>query len=175
MASAAMETTGAVLETVLETRNDAAVRPWVDAAPFRAHLRYLMSVGQMSSSAVALLAGVSPRLAHRLLHGRGGRPLKRIAPVTARRLLRVTASEARAVRTRVVPARATTQHLGRLRAAGWSDDDLADLLGVGHATIAVLICDGRGSCTQLMALRAAAEVYQLATPLTIPRLQARAA
>ena len=163
------------MTAVVGTEIDVVGLPWVDAGPFRAHLRHLMSVGQMSSSVVAILAGISPGCAHRLLHGRGGRPLKRIAPDTARKLLRVTTAEARAVRFRLVPPRATAQHLGRLRAAGWSDGDLAGLLGVGNAVIASLISDGPGSCTQLMALRAAAEVSQLVSPLPDRRQRAQAA
>ena len=160
---------------VVGIETDGVTGPWVEAAPFRAHLRHLMSVGQMSSSAVAVLAGISPRCAHRLLHGRGGRPLKRIAPDSARKLLSITTGEARAVRSRLVPARATGEHLSQLRAAGWSDDDLAKLLGVGDATIAALFSDGDGSCTQLMALRAAAEVSQLMAPLPHERPRAQAA
>ncbi len=157
------------------TETSMVADPWVEAAPFRAHLRHLMTTGQLSSSAVAILAGISPRCAHRLLHGRGGRPLKRISPESARKLLRLTTAEARAVRSRLVPARATVQRLRWLRAAGWSDDDLAVVLGVGHETIASLICDDEGSCTQLIALRAAAEVSHLIAPLPEQRSPSRAA
>ncbi len=43
---------------------------WVDARPFRAQLRYLMASGSLSVDDVAAVAGISPRLADRLLHGR---------------------------------------------------------------------------------------------------------
>lgn len=163
----------ALLET--ETETPVVAGPWVQAAPFRAHLRHLMTAGQMSSSTVAILAGISPRCAYRLLHGRGGRPLKRISPESARKLLLVTTAEARAVRVRPVPAHTTVQHLGWLRAAGWSDGDLAVMLGVGQGTVASLISEGHGSCTQLMALRAAAEVSHLMAPLPDQHSPSRAA
>ena len=47
---------------------------WVDAAPFRAQLRYLMASASLSAEEVAAAAGISARLAYRLLHGRNGRP-----------------------------------------------------------------------------------------------------
>jgi plasmid maintenance system antidote protein VapI len=129
---------------------------WVEAAPFRAHLRHLMAVGGLSSGTVAQLAGISPRLAVSLLQGRAGRPLRRISPETARRLLRVTAAEARAVRGRSVPARATTGLLGQLWDAGWSDSELAQLLGLPLGAVVALRDGSTVVCTQLTALRAAA-------------------
>ena len=50
---------------------------WVDAGPFRAQLRYLMASGSLTLEDVAAVAGISARLAGRLLHGRDGRPLRR--------------------------------------------------------------------------------------------------
>jgi hypothetical protein len=68
---------------------------WVEAAPFRAHLSHLVATSGLSPTGVALLAGVSPRFAHHLLNGRGGRLLRRISPDSARKLLRVTPADAR--------------------------------------------------------------------------------
>jgi hypothetical protein len=137
---------------------------WVEAAPFRAHLRHLMAVADLSATTVAVLVGISPRLAHRLLYGRGGRALRRINPDTARKLLRVTPAEARAVRRRRVPAQATVQHLHQLRDAGWTDGQLAQLVGVALPALDVLLADSNATCSQLGALRAAAEVSLLTSP-----------
>ncbi len=60
---------------------------WVDAAPFRAQLRYLMGNASLSADEVAAAVGISSRLAERLLHGRNGRPLRRVSYETGRRLL----------------------------------------------------------------------------------------
>lgn len=162
-------------KTVAKADSAVDVDEWVDAAPFRAHLRHLMAVGDLSSSAAALLVDISPRLAFRLLYGRGGRALRRINPDTARKLLRVTAADARAVRRRTVAASSTVQHLGRLREAGWSHGDLARLLGLGPDDLAALLTQRTRSCTQLVALRASAEVSLLRTPLPLEPIGARTA
>ena len=65
-------------------------RYWVDAAPFRAQLRYLMASTSLSAEEVAAAAGISARLADHLLHGRNGRALRRVSPETGRRLLRLS-------------------------------------------------------------------------------------
>lgn len=148
---------------------------WIDAAPFRAQLRHLMTAGNLSLPCVALLTGITPRLALRLLDGGGGRALRRISPDTARKLLRVTPAEARAVRTRIVPARATRRHLRRLTRHGWTAAQLTTLLGAGPHVVAGLLSGSVGSCTQLTALRAAAEVALLEAPLPVSARLARAA
>jgi hypothetical protein len=68
---------------------------WVDAAPFRAQLRYLMAGACMSADEVAAAVGISARLADRLLHGRNGRPLRRVSAETGRRLLEVSVEQIR--------------------------------------------------------------------------------
>jgi hypothetical protein len=130
----------------------AAAAPWVEAGPFRAHLRHVMAVGDLTATEVATLAGVSPRMAASLLTGRGGRPVRRISPDTARSLLRVTAADARAVRTRQVPAEESRLRLRRLLVR---DDpaDLADQLGVTVEAVATLASGTSGWCSALLALR----------------------
>jgi hypothetical protein len=76
---------------------------WVDAGPFRAQLRYLMASGSLSVDDVAAVAGISARLADRLLHGRNGRPVRRISPETARRLIQVSDQHVQALRRIMVP------------------------------------------------------------------------
>ena len=138
---------------------------WVEASPFRAHLRHLMAAGGLSSTTVALLAGVSPGFAFRLLNGRRGRQLRRISPDLARQLLAVTAEDVRAVRRRQVSAAATTQQLHRLRELGWSVEDLAGELAVSPEMLSGLLAGRTSSCTQLLALRAAALESATITPL----------
>jgi plasmid maintenance system antidote protein VapI len=131
----------------------AAAAPWVEAGPFRAHLRHVMAVGDLTATEVATLAGVSPRMAASLLTGRGGRPVRRISPDTARSLLRVTAADARALRTRQVPAEESRLRLRRLLVRGMDPADLAEQLGVTSQTVAALASGTGGWCGALLALR----------------------
>jgi hypothetical protein len=68
---------------------------WVDAAPFRAQLRFLMASTSLSAEEVAAAVGIPARLAERLLRGRNGRPLRRVSPETGRRLLRASIAQLR--------------------------------------------------------------------------------
>jgi len=68
---------------------------WVDAAPFRAQLRYLMANTSLSAVEVAEAVGISGRLAERLLYGRNGRALRRVSHETGRLLLRASVDQLR--------------------------------------------------------------------------------
>jgi hypothetical protein len=140
------------------TVEHAEIESWVDAAPFRTYLRHLMLVGGLSYGCVALLAGMRPRLALHLLHGRRGRALRKISAESGRQLLGVTPDMVLAVRNRLVPARTTVRHLDRLLEEGWSVLELARVLGVTAAEVTLLLSGDARSCSQLTALRAAAEV-----------------
>lgn len=59
---------------------------WVQAAPFRAHLQRLLDQTGLPWTALAAQALVPPAVVHRLLYGRGGRPMSRIPREYARRL-----------------------------------------------------------------------------------------
>jgi len=137
------------------------VGQWVDAAPFRAHLRHLMAVGDMSSSMVAVLAGVSPGAAHRLLNGRRGRAMRRISPVTAAKLFQVTPQLTRNARRHPVPAGDTAVRLRRLRTAGWSDGELADAVGLPLSSLLILVGGAEATCSLWTALRVTAEEVAL--------------
>ena len=131
----------------------AAAGAWVEAGPFRAHLRHLMAVGDLTVGEVATLTGVPPRLATSLVEGRHGRPVRRISPDAARALLRVSAADARAVRTRQVPAAEFRVRLRRLRRRGWPLDQLAARLGVTTDVLADLAADTTSWCSALLAVR----------------------
>src|SRR5215218_29518 len=96
-----------------------ATDQWVDAGPFRAQLQHLMASGSLSVDDVAAVAGISARVADRLLHGRNGRQLRRISPDTARRLIQVSDQQVRALRRIMVPAAPARLQLRRLHRAGW--------------------------------------------------------
>lgn len=125
---------------------------WVEAGPFRAHLRHLMDVGGLTVTEVAVLAGVPPRMATSLLRGRAGRPVRRISPENARALLWVGAADVRALRTRQVPAGDSRLRLRRLLARQGLLD-LAQELGVAAASLEELADDGAAWCSARLALK----------------------
>lgn len=124
---------------------------WVDAAPFRAHLRHLMAVGALDATEVAVVLGVSTPAVHHLLAGRAGRPPRRISPHTARRLLLVRAADVRALRWSLTPADAARSAAHRLRTAGWSDAALASAVGTTIEEVRRLETGVR--CSRLLAVR----------------------
>ncbi len=127
--------------------------PWVEAGPFRAHLRQLMEAGRLSATEVAVLAGVPPRMTSSLLTGRGGRPVRRISPEYARALLRVAATDVRSLRTRQVPAGETRRRLLRLLGRGREPVELAQTLGVAVEALDELLLPATSWCSALLALR----------------------
>lgn len=124
---------------------------WVDAGPFRAHLRHLMAVGSLDVAEVAVVLGLSTRAVRHLLDGRAGRVPRRISPETARRLLVVRAHDVRGLRWCLAPATAARTSLHRLRSSGWSADDLATAVGVGLAELGAL--EHHTHCSRLLAVR----------------------
>jgi hypothetical protein len=125
---------------------------WVDAGPFRAQLRYLMASGSLTLEDVAAVAGISARLAHRLLHGRDGRPLRRISPDTARRLIQISDQHVRALRRIMVPAALARLQLRRLYRAGWGDLAIAMRVRVAVPELVELAC-GADTCSLLLTVR----------------------
>jgi hypothetical protein len=130
-----------------------AAAPWVDAGPFRAHLRHVMGVGDLTATEVATLTGIPPRLAVSLAQGRVGRPVRKISPAAARALLQLTAADARALRTRQVPATESRRRLRRLRRQGAGLTELATGLGVNADELAALAAPHTSWCSALLALR----------------------
>jgi hypothetical protein len=128
---------------------------WVDAGPFRAQLRYLMASGSLSVDDVAAIAGISSRLADRLLHGRNGRPLRRISSDTARRLIQVSDQHVQALRRIMVPAAPARLHLRRLYRAGWQNLAIAQRVRVAAPEL-VELAAGAETCSLLLTVRLAA-------------------
>lgn len=135
--------------------------PWLDAAPFRAHVEHLMSVGSLTAADVAVLAGLPTTAVHHLVHGWRGRPRRRIHPPHAARLFAVTALEASLVRSRTVPSARTRLALACLTESGWSLDRLAAHTGLAVTEIAAILDERRARCPQLVELRVAAAARRL--------------
>ena len=134
------------------TKEDAVSGQWVDAAPFRAQLRYLMASGSLTVGDVAAVAGISTRLADRLLHGRDGRPVRRISPDTARRLIQISHQQVQALRRIMVPAAPARLQLRRLHRAGLDNPTIAERLRVAVPEL-VELASGANSCSLLLAVR----------------------
>lgn len=125
---------------------------WVDAQPFRALLWHLMSTSALSTEDIATVAGVPPRLAHHLAHGRAGRPLRRISPDVAGRLLVLTPRHLAFLGRLAVPSGPARLQLRRLRRAGWDDVVIAQRVGSSAADLERLATIDR-TCSQLLTLR----------------------
>jgi hypothetical protein len=125
---------------------------WVDARPFRAQLHYLMASGSLTVEDVAAVAGISARLARRLLHGRDGRQLRRISPDTARRLIQISDQHVRALRRIMVPAASARLQLRRLYRAGWDDLAIAERVRVPVPEL-VELASGADACSLLLTVR----------------------
>ena len=134
------------------TGGNAVGDQWVDAAPFRAQLRYLMACGSLSVADVAAVAGISARLAHRLLHGRDGRPVRRISPETAQRLIQVSDQQVQALRRIMVPAAPARLQLRRLYRAGLEDLAIAEQVRISIHEL-VELASGADTCSLLLTVR----------------------
>ncbi len=143
-----------------------ARRPiWVDAAPFRAHVRHAMAVADVPWPAVAVAAGVSVPAVRALLSGRAGRPQTRIEPRLAARLLRVDARELTAMRVTRVPSALTAERLRQLLADGVDPLRMARWCQIGPDELTALVDGDAGSCARLTeALVLAAERLREADP-----------
>lgn len=98
---------------------------WVTAAPFRAHLCHLVNETGLPWRVLAGEAALPDRVVRSLLHGRAGRPLRRIAPHYARRLLRLDASTLSEALRELVPATASHADAHLLLGSGWSTTQIA--------------------------------------------------
>ncbi len=124
---------------------------WVDAGPFRAHLRHLMSVGSLSVPEVAVVLGLSTRAVRHLLEGRSGRLPRRISPQTARLLLLVRPDEVAGLRWCLTPSATARTSLRRLHASGWSASEVAAAVGFGIDELGSL--EHQRHCNRLLAVR----------------------
>jgi hypothetical protein len=133
---------------------------WVEAGPFRAHLRHLMVVGGLDEQEAATVTGLPVRAVQHILHGRGGRAQRRISPDTAHRLLRVGTAEVVALRWCLAPAVAAQTAYGQLRAAGWSALQVATAVQVPVKEVEALT--GTDRCPRLLVVRLVSQARRLA-------------
>lgn len=119
---------------------------WVEAAPFRSHLRHLCATSGLPWTVIALHAGLTLRHADTLLHGRGGRRLRRLPRPAAVRLWALTVPELLVLPQVMVPADPTSRRISSLlldgmslpllcRELGWTSPRLAAVLDAEASTV----------------------------------------
>lgn len=111
---------------------------WVQAAPFRAHVRHVCDTTGVAWPVLAMRAGVSLALADHLLHGRRGRPVRRISRESAARLLAVTPGVAAALAAEWVDAGTAVGIARFLADRGWSPGAVSDATGIDAALVRAL-------------------------------------
>jgi hypothetical protein len=114
-----------------------------------------MASGSLSVEDIAAIAGISARLARRLLHGRDGRQLRRISPDTARRLIQISDQQVQALRRIMVPAAPARLQLRRLYRTGWDDLAIAERVSVAIPEL-VELASGTEACSLLLTVRLSA-------------------
>lgn len=162
------------LQPILYSYDPELEAAWVNATPFRAHLGQLLATG-LTEPVIARLAGVSLRSVVRLAHGRAGRPIRRICGDTGRRLLRITTSEARAIRFRPVPVRPSRYRLRALAEHGWTVERMVEDIGLGIRDVQQVLQRGSATCSQLVALKISVAFEQWEIEQEFPGLYATAA
>lgn len=111
---------------------------WVDAAPFRAHLRRLIDATGEPWFVVVQAAGLSVRHGQALLHGRDGRRPRRVSGSVARGILATTPEGVVSLRTRMLQAGDTLEELTTLVGEGVSVASLAAFLGLTEQQVIAL-------------------------------------
>jgi predicted transcriptional regulator len=111
--------------------------PFVDAAPVRAHIETLREAG-IGVDQIALLAGISSSHVRELVpHARTGRrPIQRVRPETAQRLLAIAVTSVNRASRSHVDATGTRRRLQALVAIGWAQQALAAELGRSTTSLA---------------------------------------
>jgi hypothetical protein len=104
--------------------------PFIDASPVRSHIETLRKAG-IGVERIARLAGISSSHVRELVpHARTGRrPIQRVRPQTAQRLLAIAVTDANRAARSHVDATGTRRRLEALVAVGWTQQALAVELG----------------------------------------------
>ena len=133
--------------------------PWVEAAPFRAHIRHLISETGVAWRTLAVLADVPPQSVDHLLRGRNGRPVPRLHPLIAERLFHLTRTAVSDAAHRQVQANRTRALLGCLADRGWQLKELAHRTQLDERALAAIAAGREPACSQLVAatVKAAAQ------------------
>lgn len=163
-----------VLQPILFAYDPQPASTWVDAAPFRAHVDQLLTIG-LTEPVIAQLTGMSVRAVRHLVFGRHGRPIRRICGESARRLLLITTRDATAMRFRPVAVRPSRLRLRAMAAAGWSPAQLAETADISLSEVQQVLERGSATCSRLLELKIAAAFTQWDADQEFPSLYAAVA
>lgn len=129
---------------------------WVQAAPFRAHVRHLIDAAGVPWRVIAIAARVPAATVRTLLVGRDGRLRPRISRRSAECLMTVRVDDLQAARFTPVPAARTGRMLSALHQRGLGWEEMAAMLGSDAVTLSRIACGGRRTCPALLELLAQA-------------------
>lgn len=122
---------------------------WVDAAPFRAHVRQLIETCGITWRTVAMLAEVPSAAVARLLRGRRGRPVPRLHPLIAERLFHLTGDAVAEASLRPAYAGRTRALLQRLTERGWTPAQVSERTGLPGWEVDGIAAGERVYCSRL--------------------------
>jgi hypothetical protein len=125
-----------------------------------------MSSSGLTVHEIAALTQVSVGVLRRLLHGRAGRPSRRIDPLSASRLFAVTPLDASLARSQQVAAGRARARLLILMDLGRTPAVIAQLTGLAPADVSRLAAGRLTTCPQLVELRLTAALAGL--DVTVP-------
>jgi hypothetical protein len=140
--------------------NEVEGADWVEAAPFRAHVRRLITEHGVSWRTIAVLVEVPPTAVEHLLRGHRGRFAARMHPLIARRLYQLTDAMIRQAQTELAPAAGTRTVLRLLIDDGWSIAALSARTNVPAGELEAIVTGRQTRCTRLTAatVKAAGQV-----------------
>lgn len=122
---------------------------WIDAAPFRAHVRHSATVADVPWQVLAIVAGAPLSAVRTLLFGRAGRLPPRIAPRLASRLFQVCPADLLALHGHLTGATLTAEWLQDTLAAGVQPLRLARWCRLSATDLALLVDGDVTRCSRL--------------------------
>lgn len=138
---------------------------WIPADPFRSYVRHLLEAAELPWTALAVLSDVPAAQLRSLLFGRrGGRPLRRLHPHTAARLLSLNASQLRMLRYSRCAAGATRELLGNLAAHGLANAELARAAELSRSELSLILSGSTTDITHRVAVLVEAQALLVLPP-----------
>jgi hypothetical protein len=136
-----------------DSMTEAQTPQWVDAAPFRTHLRHLISSSGLSGREIATLMGLPPGAVRSLLLGRCGRPVRRMSRDIAGLLLNLTPGILARAAVEQLPPHEARRRVRSLMKRGWRVEELASYLRLPVAEVEELARGKATSCRALVLVR----------------------
>lgn len=129
---------------------------WVEAAPFRAWIRQLVSDTGLPWRVLARAASVPSGTVQTLLRGQAGRPVQQMRRLDADRLLRLDHRRLHCLASEPASCESLRLLTWSLGLAGFSPDQIGSFIGCDTRSVRVLMAGGSVWCSRLQQLRAEA-------------------